>query len=117
MKRITNYNNLKCSLKIAELRLKLIKELNYQNYDDEIEKLNNYIVKCKRIINNLDKRLKTLNNIELYLFKKITCGNTTITKAIEETANHYYYDVCTIWKYYYPKIKPMIEELEIKEDL
>ena len=80
-------------------------------------RLKKEIVNYKKIINLIDDKLKTLNDIQLYLFKKITCENHSITKAIEETSYNCGYDVGTIWKNYYPKIKPIIKELEIKEDL
>ena len=117
MRRIYNYNNLKCSLNIARLRLKLITELNYKNYDDEKLSLRNEITTYKKIIKYIDSKLKTLNDVQLYLFKKITCENYSITKAIEETSYNCGYEIGTIWKNYYPKIKPIIKELEIKEEL
>ena len=117
MKRIYNYNNLKCSLKIAKLRLELINKLNYKNYDDEKLSLKNEIITHKKIIKCIDNKLRILNDTELYLFKKITCEKHSITKAIEETSYNCGYEVGTIWKNYYPKIKPIIKELEIKEEL
>ena len=116
MKRIYNYNNLKCSLKIAELRLELIIKLKYTNCDDEKLELKKEITYHKKIIKYIDEKIKILNDIELYLFKKITCENYSITKGIEETANNYFLDIGTIWKIYYPKIKPIIKELEVENE-
>ena len=54
LKKIYNYNELKCSLKIAKLRLELITKLKYKNRDDEKLKLKE---KIKYYINkNIWKR-------------------------------------------------------------
>lgn len=117
LKKIYNYNELKCSLKIAKLRLELITKLKYKNRDDEKLKLKEKIKYYNNTIQYIDKQIKLLNNIELDLFKTITCENCTITKGIEKIASKYFLDTCTIWKNYYPKIKPLINNLEIKEEI
>ena len=122
MKKIYNYNNLKCSLEIARLRLSLLNEkwhnsLAITNIEEEKEELKSYIRKCNQIIKYINISIKELSNIELDLFKLMTCENMNITKSIEEISNKYYLDSGTIWKHHYKKIKPIINNLIVKEDL
>lgn len=104
-------------MKISKLRLELITKLKYKNCDNEKFELKERIKYYNNIIQYIDKQLKVLNNIELDLFKIITCENYTITRGIEEIATRYYLDTGTIWKNYYPRIKSIINNLEIKEEL
>lgn len=122
MKKIYNYNNLKCSVEIAKLRLSLISnqwhnKIAITNIEEEKEELRNYIKKGLKIIKYIEEKTKELNNIELDLFKLITCENINITKAVDTIASKHYLDNGTIWKIYYPKIKPIINNLVVKEDL
>lgn len=122
MKKIYNYNNLKCSIEIAKLRLSLISnqwhnKIAITNIEEEKEELRNYIKQGLKIIKYIEEKIKELNNIELDLFKLITCENINITKAVDMIASKYYLDNGTIWKIYYPKIKPIINNLVVKEDL
>ena len=122
MKKIYNYNNLKCSVEIAKLRLSLISnqwhnKIAITNIEEEKEELRNYIEKGLKTIKYIEEKTKELNNIELDLFKLITCENINITKAIDVIASKYYLDNATIWKIYYPTIKPIINNLVESEDL
>ena len=110
MKTIKSYSNTVNELNILKERYKLISKYE-QNLATEKNEISNLICLYKKVVDKMEKDIQKLQGIENKLYYEIVIKGNGITKAIDKIAGSEYIDVSTLWKNYYPKIKPDIEKL------
>ncbi len=105
------YQKMKYEVDILEVRLKMIKQYE-KNLADERSKIENTIDLHSELLRQIQMYLNTSDRIEFKLFKEIVMEGSCVTKAIEKVALEESKDISTVWKYYYPKVKKKITELQ-----
>lgn len=78
-------------------------EIEYQQLN--VDKLQSYL-------DNMTDTLAKMTGIEYQLFYKIICGNTSVTKAVEDIAEKNNIDTRSIWRNQYKKIKKYVKRLK-----
>lgn len=110
MKTLKSYSNTVCELNLLKKRFNLLS--NYEKYiNDEKKKISNMMIVQEKIINQMEADIQKLKGIENKLYYEIVINGLGITRAIDKVASSEFVDVSTLWKNYYPKIKPEIEKL------
>lgn len=111
MELLNYYEKVKYEVSILENRLEILKQYE-QSILDEKSKLETIVYFQKKLINQIEYNLKACHGIEYKLFHEIMINGLSVTKAIEKVAYEEDKDVSTLWKYYYPKVKGKIAELQ-----
>lgn len=106
------YKKVKCEVDILENRLKMIKQYE-KNLVEERSKIETIVYLQKELLNQIECSLENYQGIEYKLFKEIMLNGLSVTKAIEKVAFEESKDESTLWKYYYPKVKKKITELQV----
>jgi|GEM_PF-1994550 len=104
---IKNYNETKNELELIKTRITLL-EKNYEYFIDEKKALLEQEKNLKSCVTEMEQTLKKLSGIEYQLFYEIIVNQLNVTKAIDKVSVSVDKDPSTLWKYYYPKIKPEI---------
>lgn len=105
------YEKVKYEVNILENRLKILKQYE-KSLLDERSKIETIVYLQKKLLNQIDCDLETYHGIEYKIFKEIMINGLSVTKAIEKVAYEEDKDISTLWKYYYPKVKEKIAELQ-----
>ncbi len=105
------YQQMKYEVDILEVRLKMIKQYE-KNLEAERSQIENTIYVQSKLLNKIEMSLNTSQRIEFKLLKEIVMDGSSVTKAIEKVAYEVDKDVSTLWKYYYPRVKSKIAELQ-----
>lgn len=110
MKYIKDYVNLKVDLDLVHLNLKALdeKENTIQKEREVYLELEN---KLNNILNLIEEKLKDSKGIERELIYEVVIKGFNVTKAVDKVAFLYDMDASTIWKSYYPKVKPFLQEI------
>ena len=97
-----------------ELQIQILMELKI-DADCEVKDLNEKIERKRAILNRCKKHLEILEEDEIcYRIYLHILDGMTVTKAIEKVAEENYFNNVkptspqTLWKYYYPKLKKML---------
>ncbi len=109
------YQQMKYEVDILEVRLKMIKQYE-QNLEVEKSQIENTIYIQNKLLKKIEMSLNTSQRIEFKLLKEIVMDGLSVTKAIEKVAYEEEKDVSTLWKYYYPKVKEKIANLQAMKD-
>ncbi len=106
---------MKYEVNLLENRLKMIKQ--YEKYLlEERHKLEDMIYLQSESLDQISLKLNVSQNIEYKLFKEIMINGLSVTKAIEKVALEESKDESTLWRYYYPKVKEKIANLQAMKD-
>lgn len=105
------YKKVKYEVNILENRLNILKQYE-KNILDERSKIETIVHLQKELLKQMDCNLETHRGIEYKLFKEIIINGLSVTRAIEKVAHEEEKDESTLWKYYYPKVKKKITELQ-----
>lgn len=105
------YQKMKYEVDILEVRLKMIKQYE-KNLEEERSKIETIVYLQKELLNQISHDLETYHGIEYKLFNEIMVNGLSVTRAIEKVAHEEEKDESTLWKYYYPKVKKKITELQ-----
>lgn len=109
------YQQMKYELDILEVRLKMIKQYE-KNLEAERSQIENTIYVQSKLLNKIEMSLNTPQRIEFKLLKEIVMDGSSVTKAIEKIALEESKDESTLWRYYYPKVKEKIANLQAMKD-
>lgn len=105
-----NANNDKMAEYLSELTK--INSITGKSLDDEIKEQTNTVKTLQGYLNKMNNSLSKMTGIEYKLFYEIVVNGISITKAIEKVSFDNNIEPQTIWKNYYKKIKPNLEQIK-----